>query len=295
MDEDLHDIEDLFFESLDDNEEKVSQRVWDEVEKRLDKDNIVSIKKKYTNVKRIAILLLLLLGISIYEIDKIYNNNNLAKNGKPDHENPKNSNRSIDKANDTKKENALGTVVEAHNNDNAIKRNDSLPDSTNEIQLTYNNQKGLSINNQLLHKESTATITHSQKNILKTPTSIKRKFTSEPLYKIKIKNANPSEDQQTIVQKNGETAFYHIPFSNELKYVSIENAMFQSTDSIGVNKSLQPLIASATKTSESSINAIVNTTKKKPEKISRFSITPFFSPDIAWYHLQDDNINNQSG
>jgi hypothetical protein len=33
--------------------------------------------------------------------------------------------------------------------------------------------------------------------------------------------------------------------------------------------------------------------KEKDGKPSRFSITPFFSPDIAWYHLQNDNVDNQ--
>ena len=296
MDEDLHDIEDLFFEALDVNEEKVSPNVWDGVEKRLDKDNIISIKKKYITLKRVAILLLLLLGISIYEMDKVYNNNNLAKNGKPDQENQKNSKPNIDKVNNAKTENTLGTVVEPRNNDNAIKRNNPLPDSTNESQIIANNQKDLAIHNQLLHKENTATITHSQKDISKdlaiSKFSKKGRLTSKPFYKIKIENANVAEDQQLTEQNNSALLFYHIPFLQQQKDISIENAMVQSKDSIDINKSLQPVMAPAVKTFDTNIHAIANTTKKKSEKISRFSITPFFSPDIAWYHLQDDNTNN---
>ena len=77
MDKDLHNIEDLFRSSLEDNEESPSAKVWEAVDNRLDKDNVISIKKKYNSLKKVAtILLLLLLGISIYEL----NNRRIADN-----------------------------------------------------------------------------------------------------------------------------------------------------------------------------------------------------------------------
>ena len=111
MDEDLHNIEDLFYSALDDNEEKPSQNVWDGVEKRLDKDNIISINKKYTNLKRIAVLLLLLLGISIYEMDKIHNRNNLAKHNTSDSKNQKKIPRIIGTVSNQKTGNVSGKLV----------------------------------------------------------------------------------------------------------------------------------------------------------------------------------------
>ena len=83
MDENLHNIEDLFQSALDDNEETPSRNVWEAVDKRLDKDNIVSIKRKYTNIKRIAVLLLFLLAsfalFDVYKINNIRKGNGFAK------------------------------------------------------------------------------------------------------------------------------------------------------------------------------------------------------------------------
>ena len=67
MDKNLPDIENLFRKALEDNEEDPSQNAWDGIEKKLDIDNVVSIKKKYDLLKKVALLLLFLLsGLSIY-------------------------------------------------------------------------------------------------------------------------------------------------------------------------------------------------------------------------------------
>ena len=81
MDKNLQNIEDLFRSALDDNEEIPSRNIWETVDKRLDKDNIVSIKRKYTNLKKVAVLLLLLLlSFTLYEVNFIYKNKRLATN-----------------------------------------------------------------------------------------------------------------------------------------------------------------------------------------------------------------------
>ena len=60
MDRNLQNIEDLFRDGLEDNEEIPSVQVWDAIDNSLDKDNVVSIQKKYSSLKRVALLLLLL-------------------------------------------------------------------------------------------------------------------------------------------------------------------------------------------------------------------------------------------
>ncbi|MEO9146325.1 MAG: outer membrane beta-barrel protein [Ginsengibacter sp.] len=67
MDKNLHDIENLFRKALGDDEENPSQKAWDDIKKELDKDHVLSIKKKYNFLKKITLLLLFLLtGLSIY-------------------------------------------------------------------------------------------------------------------------------------------------------------------------------------------------------------------------------------
>ena len=80
MDKDLHDIEDLFRAGLDDNEERPSSNVWDAIDIRLDKDTVIIIKKKYNTLKKISLLLLLLLiGLSLYELSNRHTDDSLAK------------------------------------------------------------------------------------------------------------------------------------------------------------------------------------------------------------------------
>lgn len=69
MSENLHDIDKLFRDSLEGHEEMPSDKVWDALDNNLDKNNVIHIRRKYNNLKRIAIaLLLLLLGTIVYEI-----------------------------------------------------------------------------------------------------------------------------------------------------------------------------------------------------------------------------------
>ena len=69
MAKDLHDIENLFHSALDDHEELPPAKVWWAVDGQLDKDRVLASEKKYRRLKRLsALLLLLLLALSIYEL-----------------------------------------------------------------------------------------------------------------------------------------------------------------------------------------------------------------------------------
>lgn len=71
MSENLHDIDKLFRDAIEGHEDMPGEKVWDAVDAGLDKSNVVHIKRKYNNLKRIAaVLLLLLLTVVGYEIFK---------------------------------------------------------------------------------------------------------------------------------------------------------------------------------------------------------------------------------
>lgn len=81
MDKNLHDIEDLFRRGLEDNEEMPPENTWDGIEKILDKDKVISIRKKYLRLKWVAILLLFFsVGMSLYVWNTRKNNNPEKKN-----------------------------------------------------------------------------------------------------------------------------------------------------------------------------------------------------------------------
>jgi hypothetical protein len=70
MKKDLHNIDKLFKAALDDQTENPPESVWDAIDKRLDKNKVVDINKKYIQLKRIAVaLLILLLGFGAYTLN----------------------------------------------------------------------------------------------------------------------------------------------------------------------------------------------------------------------------------
>ena len=73
---DLHEIDDLFKAGLEGKEELPEDKVWNAIEQDLDKNSAITLRKKYVRLRRAAaILLILLLGVSIYALRDTLNNN----------------------------------------------------------------------------------------------------------------------------------------------------------------------------------------------------------------------------
>ena len=69
MKKNLHNIDSLFKAALDDHKENPPETVWDAIDQHLDKNTVVDINRKYLQLKRIAVgLLLLLLGFGAYTL-----------------------------------------------------------------------------------------------------------------------------------------------------------------------------------------------------------------------------------
>jgi len=80
MSEDLHHIDKIFKDSIEEHEEMPSQHVWDVIDSNLDKNKINHSSRKYNRLKRVAILLvLILLSITIYDLDMKYPVEEVAK------------------------------------------------------------------------------------------------------------------------------------------------------------------------------------------------------------------------
>src|SRR5450432_3852605 len=78
MSENLHDIEDLFRDAIEDHREMPDTDVWDSIDHRLDKKIIVKAERKYFKLKRLSVaLLLLFIGMIAYEF---YTKKNTADN-----------------------------------------------------------------------------------------------------------------------------------------------------------------------------------------------------------------------
>ena len=281
MDKDLHHIEDLFKSGLDEHEEMPSAKVWDAVDNRLDKDTVAIIKKKNKIWKRLSLLLLLLLiGLSIYELNSRRIDNNFGgKNGGE-------SNKEIVSAKNEKTEpdNSRGLSKEQTDtkNINVTAPPDNNPiavDPENGFGIVEQNQKGIASGETIFVADS------DSRRII--PASIKKN------------NVQPAMSNESITNNSILTTEINSSPVNELSILlrplsfispeKITRADFATTDS---KKSWQSL--ASTKKKPLFIAGVAMPAKKdERNRLNPFSITAFFSPDKASYRLENDDTNNQ--
>ena len=307
MDKNLQNIEDLFRKGLADNEEMPSPDVWNGIDKMLDKDNVVSINKKYNSLKIVALLLLFLLfGLSIYELSNRHNKNNVATQNKESVTND-NSNEVFTNTIPSKR---LADSVRINKNEhqNTIPENSvadkNLPDSHPLVQpgnnATLKKKKDIVSDNTIPSLKPTNSIKLNKNDNQNVASDKATKVKpgnnySKAIYKVKIKSAKPVEDkEQVVINNDDKETGNQLPFLRQLNPVTIENVNISANDSVDTKKLLQPLAFNKIIPQVNTKNALASNTKKKVGKPSRFSITPFFSPDVTWYHLQNDKNNNQT-
>ena len=323
MDENLHNIENLFRDGLEDNAEMPSLNVWNGIDNILDKDNVVSFKKKYTAMKRIAILLLLIvLGFSIYELSTSHNNGAMA-NG---NENSSNS-ETISKSNNTetastytnKSLNPADSLVIAKSTSTNNPQIHAENDSTIGNKITSDNilasskknndyKQNTSVDNSIVDKSmlnnkfklnGKIKPVKKDKEIIGNNSIVdnisfiktKQRFSDKALYKVKVNSPNTTEDYfQTTTNNDPTNANLH---RNSLQWpfgVTIDKKIQDSADA---KKPLQSIATNKIVSPNGTESVVTSNAKKKVGKSSGFSIMPFFSPDIAWYRLQEGKPDNQ--
>ena len=307
MDKNLHNIEDLFRKALEDNEENPSQKAWDAVEKKLDKDNVVSIKKKYDLLKKVALLLVfLLVGLSIY-VWKSQEKNNVKANkdiseinketkSKNDTLTKKSGSTTLQKPVDTltvNKSNNGKQVSDSENKmvDNTILENDNASPKKSLIPITSKNLSIATIKkNKIKFKKTDESLLSdgSKFSFQKKNKFVKRK--SDEVVETEI--LNRIEDKHP-----GAENFSGAPFGNNLPATEtfnqkgLEDITSNPTDMLATKELLQDI-------SLSNINPLIQIEKTIVRKHSiklmnrsRFAISAFYSPDIAFYHY----VNNDPG
>ena len=270
MDEDLQNIEDLFKLSLEDNEEMPSKKVWDGIDHRLDNENMRVIKRKYHAVKRLAFLLLLLLsGFSLYELNNRYGKNSLVS------KNDENIN----------KENKNSMIVKEPG-DSVTKYRAKINSDNNTVVISVHgkNKNNLRADNDLS--------SYKKNNLVEKSFSFNHSKTLSGKHrtKIKIKNGEATIENQPAVESNIAKVNTALPTLQQLTNVVFEKINMPERNPAIINKII-PFFIENQKTfaaAESKIKI-----KNPINKSSRFSITGFFSADIASYNLKNDNILNQ--
>ncbi len=284
MDRNLPDIEKLFKSALQDEEEMPAPEVWQAIDNNLDKDNIVSIKKKYENVKKVAFLLsFMLLGLSIYEFEKPPGYKNYNFPGKE--------------------------IASKKSNSENVKDKNNISPNTSEGHgsLTTNKSKSLS-DNPLVFKEPAA---KAEQTKLSSVLTEEKKRVSDDKKTMFIKGfLQPNEiaADNSIAAVKSEISKEHTKkvvdpiiklkeaiLLKDYDTLSAQISNHNNLDSI--NTIILPRSSSPVKIASNIANAnsMVVSTKTKKGKISAFSINLFFSPDFTSYRLQDNVSVNNSG
>ncbi|MBX9784753.1 MAG: PorT family protein [Chitinophagaceae bacterium] len=298
MDENLHNIEDLFRSALDDNEETASGNVWEVIDKRLDKDKIVSIKRRYANLKRIAIMLLFLLTsyilYDVYKSDSGHSSKGFAENNRATDSGSQNRLSAIPETKPDVKTSGANSI---NTNNTSTQQNETAGTENRVAENTSTvNKKETQPNQQtILQKQSITEIINSGKEDSENQTAIllnqKKKRSAKSAYKVKITSVMAGEDENILVKNDDGQQYSEIPTLRKLKIISIERVPLLQHDSIDTNKLIRLIAAAKVKISDTTNYSVAKNNKKTIKKPSRFSVTPFFSPDIAWYRLQDNEIN----
>jgi len=254
MNEDLPDIEELFKSALDDNEEFPSKRVWDGIENTLNKEDIVSIKRKYDNVKKLTFLLLfLLIGLIINELNFPRPKTNFTN------VNPtmKSSEFNYDYKFKTKRTSTShfnsNTLAEANNDNSSGNRNTFSKSQTENLSGNCPDENQ-NENLKNTYERNKRYIAISNADVIESPNYLFAKSSSLSLIEFQEKastNIRPAFDLSNLFSKNKKT------FLSENDKQSPEARV-----------------------------------KKDNSKKSRFSVTAFLSPDFASYRLQDNGHDN---
>lgn len=288
MDKNLQNIEDLFKKGLEGNEESPSEEVWNAIDQSLEKANSLKFRKKYYTLKRAtAILIVMLALLSIYILrndsqkqpgSKSKNKNVVTSEPAPKNgiiENQQSPTEKINKA-----------PVENQENNTPPKENLTTENEQAEISKTDSQQSGSSAKN------------------IRAETAISSKAPAYNKVNKKISEANkPAEEITTenIAEVKKSPSLSPIKQRNETalqqpqkQVIAPAPIIFNAQDILSFND-LENLKNAKTISSYNSPSRIVSKTPIHIPGPPRWFATIFYSPNIAFSHLRDeDHSSNNS-
>ncbi len=312
MSENLHDIDKLFRDAIERHEDMPSEKLWDAVDAGLDKSNVIHIKRKYNNLKRIAaVLVLLLLSVVGYEIFK-------TKTG-TEHIAGRNDNK------DGAKTAGAETAAPAKGSSVTAIKQENFPDQNNTV--TANSGQSATVANSGVDSVSAAAVTDKEKQPVpdlknnriadnNTSGSVKDKLTvpSNSGYKkqnsnlpainkkgndgfnnrtavnksanrktrIKVKNPVPQQySEEDNMQENSTATVTDATVVTEL--LPIENERVASlAERINKAMDVKELLAAGRQSPDVAIK------KLKSSRSFHFNVMPFFAPQFTSTALKEE-------
>lgn len=299
MSENIHNIDKLFKDRIEQHEEEPSPNVWNAIDNDLDKKKIVSVSKKYYKLKWVAIALLLFsfgLGMYVLQITKtdreIVKKNSVEKPLKNNNDSVKNNvkdlnqvlgknNAQIRKTKGLIQKKVLHDTAEKNNyitsnggqDNNKIVPDEFFRDSLVEQNKTAKLNKGVAISPGEKKKNTTEPEGKNNEATISNKESIKEKESYQNFLPFeKSINDIPVAPQSPGMQHQ---QLFITPFLNPEILLSNPNAAYAT----GIENT-------------KAINENYKKQKKTSIKVSKeplFSATIFFSPDIISYNIESDH------
>jgi Outer membrane protein beta-barrel domain len=312
MSENLHDIDKLFRDSIEAHEEMPDGKVWDAIDNNLDKSNVIQIKRKYNNLKRLAVaLLLLLLGTIAYEIQS-------KKSGKE--ELVKNNSDGNNKINNTAAKNTKQKEGVNNLNDSGNAEDTLTKTSSTFLQSTELNNAGkaplvdtVQHSGENTNQRTGIIAIQNNKAKISASYSSKEAITGEDsllgqVSKYGIKKLATHKTKITVINAATEQAV------TIDEYGAVKNARDKLVVSIGLNE-LKPLLTyeaekiavgwpknnltkiNAIRTAPDAISGIAGVKNKnaRNRKAFHFSITAFYSPQFSSNNIREEAHTQNNG
>jgi hypothetical protein len=301
MSKNLHNIDKFFKDRIERFEDEPSSNVWNEIDKQLDKKQVVSISKSYYKLKLAAALLLLVsFGMAMYIFQMRKNNNELVE--KNNIEIPLKTNTEVTKEN-VKALNQPDTANDSEKDkDNFLKKTPMSVDTSNQNeQFTENeDEEAIGILTEKSNKQSWKKIDLAEK-VRRKIKFVNSEDKNEPIVKsiekdkaAKIVNKTNKKQRPELAGSDGVNNKYIALIPLLFPTPQIQRQQLFTIPILNHEAIMPEAIPGNFSMIEDTKNIKKNNKKQnnKPSKYSKessFSATVFFSPDIVGYDIKSDH------
>lgn len=231
MNENLHDIDNIFYNSLDQHEESPSLRVWESLNASLDKKEAAFYKKKFIGLSRITAVLILLLASLVIHDAALIKNGSQGTALQTIHSNSVDAERnteddSVEKVLDNKTENTESHFLSSLNMEQRkhkliLQKPDQSNDTTHDS-INYKAENDLTGQNKIVTSNGNNTVsskTSTDNGVIPLTPGIlneKIKIYKEP--PVKIDTVVSAQQKELVTKEN-----YAIPKNKDTSFLSIDN------------------------------------------------------------------------
>lgn len=307
MNEDIHNMDDLFKKAINDHEEMPSNNVWEQIDKNLDKKKVIFISQKYNKLKWVAAALLMFsAGLAMYTWHTKIKNKELVKqntvNSKKENnfKNNKNNNTIAEKnlLNKTKEKKRIKDTSALNNqalniNENKNKKKLEESKKTNTIFpfSAVKNSKDVAETEKNFKENKEKFKQSFEQQLVKSDKSAAEKKAGKTLISANDKSLSPITEQKNALENNlykskerpRKEAVAVTELPKHKFYIGPENASLpklpatsKQNNKIAIQE--KPIIA-------------IKTNKSKISKNSLFSVTLFYSPDFVSSKMDNEHHN----